>query len=51
MALFEKQIAEFREELADVKAAIPLLDDRIVEVHHIALENGSVVLTCRTTLN
>ena len=51
MALFESQIAEFREELTDVKAVIPLLDDRIVEVHHIALENGAVVLTCRTTLN
>jgi hypothetical protein len=51
MALFESQIAEFREEFTDVKAVIPLLDDRIVEVHHIALENGAVVLTCRTTLN
>jgi hypothetical protein len=51
MALFETQIQKLREEVTNVRAEIPLLDDRIVEVQHIALENGALVLTCRTTLN
>ncbi|MDP6693004.1 MAG: hypothetical protein QF444_01650 [Phycisphaerales bacterium] len=48
--LFEKLISELRE-VADIKAVIPLLDDRTVEVQHIALENGAIVLTCRTKLH
>lgn len=51
MALFETQIQKLREEVTNVRAEIPLLDDRIVEVQHISLENGALVLTCRTTLN
>lgn len=51
MLLFDTQVAKLRAEMVDVKAIIPLLDDRSVEVQHISFENGSLVLTCRTVLH
>jgi hypothetical protein len=50
MALFEEQVVELQNELLDITAEISLLDDRKVVVHHIALENGAIVLTCSTKL-
>ncbi len=50
IALFDKQIAKFHVQFSDANAEIPLLDDRIVVVQHIALENGAIILTCTTKL-
>ena len=50
MIFFDRQLAKLRKEMLDVRAIIPLLDDRSVEVQHISFENGSFVLTCRTVL-
>jgi hypothetical protein len=50
MALFEVQMSDLQNQLLDITAEISLLDDRRVVVHHIALENGAIVLTCSTKL-
>ncbi len=51
ISLFDEQIAKLHTDLEGNNAEIPLLDDRIVEVQHIALENGALVLTCTTKLH
>jgi hypothetical protein len=50
MSLFTEQIEELREEMKGFEAKIPLLDDRVVEIQHVAFEDGAIVMTCRTTL-
>jgi len=51
ITLFDHSINQLREEVDEIEAVIPLLDDRFVEVQHILFENGAIVLTCSTKLS
>ena len=50
MSLFDAIIVEMNEKTQGIRATVPLMDDRRVEITSVELEDGALVITCHTKL-